>query len=315
MSTPSGGGEGSSAYGQQPGQSGGEEPAAPPYPYRSQDSFQDGRQQDGSPGDGSQGGAQQGGGQQGGGQPNPYAGQSGQPSSSQPGYGGQPNQPGPPGYGAQPNQPSQPGYGGQPNQPGQPGYGSQPTQRFASPAHGQQPPPVYGQQPPPAYGQQPPPAYGQPGYGQPGYQQPGYGQPGYGQPGYQQPGYGQPGYGQPGYGQPGWSGPVPAPKKSRTPLIAGIVALVVVVVVALLLILPTPIGLGKTLFDNQAMAADIATQYQNEFGIGIDVTCPAGEEVRAGSTFSCTGKTADGDDVTLAIKVTNGSGDYTWSEQ
>ncbi|KAJ2952841.1 hypothetical protein O0L34_g7208 [Tuta absoluta] len=66
--------------------------------------------------------------------------------SIQPGYGGQPGQPG---YG-QPGHPGQPGYG----QPGQPGYG-QPGQ--------------------PGYGQP-----GQPGYGQPG--QPGYGQPG-GQPG------------------------------------------------------------------------------------------------------------------------------------
>jgi hypothetical protein len=86
----------------------------------------------------------------------------------------------------------------------------------------------------------------QPGYGQPQYPQPQYPQPQYPQPQYpQQPGYGQPGppsqgmgYGQPGYPSQtmGYGGPPPGggypgaypsppqqPKRSRAPLIAGIV--------------------------------------------------------------------------------------------
>jgi hypothetical protein len=90
-------------------------------------------------------------------------------------------------------------------------------------------PPPGGQQPyggAPGYGQQP----AQPGYGAP---QPGYGapQPGYGPP---QPGYGapQPGYGapQPGYGPPPGGGYAPAPKKSNTGCVIGIVLAVVAVI-------------------------------------------------------------------------------------
>lgn len=81
----------------------------------------------------------------------------------------------------------------------------------------------FGQQPP--YGQQQP-TYGQPQQPTFGQQQPAYGQqPSYGQP--QQPAYGQPPYGQPPYGQFGQAGYV-TPKKSKAPLIIGIVAGVVV---------------------------------------------------------------------------------------
>lgn len=112
-----------------------------------------------------------------------------------------------------PTNPDQPGYPqpgyGQPQQPPQPGYG-QP----------QYPQPDYGQP------QQP-----QPGYGQPQYPQPGYGQPGapsqgmgYGQPGYpsQSMGYGAP---PPGGGYPGAYPPQQPqqPRRSRAPLIAGII--------------------------------------------------------------------------------------------
>ncbi|MFF9144299.1 hypothetical protein ACF1BN_05510 [Streptomyces sp. NPDC014861] len=100
-----------------------------------------------------------------------------------------------------------------------------------------QPGPYGGQQPqqPGPYGQQPGP-YGQPPQGQPGYgypQQAPQGvppQPGYGYP--QQPGpYGQ----QPQYGAPqgpgGYVPHPPAPKKSKTPLIIGAVAVVAAIAV------------------------------------------------------------------------------------
>jgi hypothetical protein len=126
--------------------------------------------------------------------------------------------------------PQQPGFDpnqqppqGQPGHGQQPGYGQQPQQ----PGYGQQPQqPGYGQTPPPGYGQQP--------------QQPGYGQ----QP--QQPGYGQtppPGYGQqPGYGPGG--GLPPAPKKSKTGLIVGVIAGALVLVVAVVLLVMQPWSSG-----------------------------------------------------------------------
>ncbi|MBA2389376.1 MAG: DUF4333 domain-containing protein [Geodermatophilaceae bacterium] len=192
-------------------------------------------------------------------------------------------------------QPAQPPYGGQPAQPSygsapaSPSYGepAQPTQQFSSPAYGQQP------------------AYGQPGYGQP---------PAYGQQ-QQQPPYGQPPFNQYG-GQSDWAGaPGGQPKKSKTPLIAGIVALVVVVIVALLLLLPgSPIGLGSTFFDETAVADAIAAQYEDEFDLQVEVTCPADQEVISGETFTCEGTTEEGDDVQLDVEITSDDGDYTWSE-
>jgi hypothetical protein len=91
----------------------------------------------------------------------------------------------------------------------------------------------YPQQP--GYGQAPQPGYGQPQYPQPEYPQPQYPQPGYGQPGppSQGMGYGQPNYPSQslGYGSPppggGYPGAYPPqqqpPKRSRAPLIAGII--------------------------------------------------------------------------------------------
>ena len=77
----------------------------------------------------------------------------------------------------------------------------------------------YPQQP--AFGNpQPQPGRPQP---QPGYQQP---QPSYSQPGYQQPGYGQQGY-QPTYGPAGYGMPPQPPRKSNTPLIVALVAILV----------------------------------------------------------------------------------------
>jgi hypothetical protein len=139
------------------------------------------------------------------------------PGSGGPGWPGDPTgqNPVPPGGG----QPGQPGYGqpggGQPGG-GQPGYGQQPP---APPPY--QPPPPTQQMPavPPAYGAPQPPAYGAP-------QPPPYGAP-------QPPPYGQ----QPGFGQPpvppGYATPYgPQPPGSggnRTPIIAGIVVVLLVI--------------------------------------------------------------------------------------
>jgi hypothetical protein len=202
---------------------------------------------------------------------------------------GQPGQPGPP-------------YG----QPAQPGYGVPPGQQYGQPAPAQ---PGYGQPAQPGYGQ---PA--QPGYGQPA--QPGYGQPA--QPGYGQPGYGQPGYGQPGYGgQPGAPGQYgggygqPA-RKSRTGLIAGLLVLALLVVGVVLLFVF--LG-GSSVLDQGAVERDVAAQFQEREGVGIDLDCPADMEVSAGATYECSGTTENGEDVTLQIAITDeGSGAYTWTE-
>ena len=184
------------------------------------------------------------------------------------------------------------------SQPGMPGPYVQPGQ-------------PYGQPQPGGYGQ--PGQYGQPGpYGPP--QQPGqYGPPGppYGQP---QPGqYGQP-YGQPYGGTPYGQQPYGPPKKSRTGLVVGLVVLAVVVIAAAILL---PILLSSTRLDPSATARDVAQQFEQREGVAVDLSCEDDMTVDNGATYACRGTTADGEDVTLTITITDEDAHpptYTWSE-
>jgi Domain of unknown function (DUF4333) len=234
-------------------------------------------------------------------------------------------------YGQGSREPNQQGYG-QPPSGDQPGYGQRPGQ------YGQDQP-AYGQQP--GYGQQ----YGQPGqgqqYGQPGqgqqYGQPGQGQQ-YGQPG-QQPYPGQqayPGYGQQ-YGQPGQQyggptsqpfqspyqqqqggyppAPAPAPKKSSAlPWVLLVIGLLVIAggVVAVLALTGR---LGKTTFDNTAVQRGVETILTGSYGLEnvSNVSCPAGQEVKTGSTFDCT-VTIDNQQRTVTITVKSDEGEYEVSQ-
>jgi hypothetical protein len=194
-------------------------------------------------------------------------------------------------------------------QPGQPqAYGQspqahdRPVQQPGAPSHGQ-----------PGYDQPEAPSYEQPGYGQPGYGQPGYGQPGYGQPGYGQPQWGQPQFGPPpGYGPP-YGAPYPgAPQKSKVGLIAGLTVLalllVAVVVVAVL-------AMQSTVLDPAAVERDVAAQFEQREGVAIDLDCGEEMEVDEGDSYRCTGVTADGEEVTLQITITDeDTAAYTWTE-
>jgi len=183
--------------------------------------------------------------------------------------------------------PTQPvGPFGQPQQPG-------PSQPYGQQPYGQ---PPYGP-PQQQYGQQP---YGQPPYGQP--QQ--YGQP-------PQP-YGQPAYGQPGaYGQQPYGQPAP-PTKSRVGLIAGVtVGLLVLIAVAVVLAM----SLSSTVLDRNAVQRDVAAQFEEREGVAVELECAEEMKVEADATYECTGTTADGEDVTLQIAITDEeSAAYTWTE-
>jgi|SRR5215470_405768 len=189
---------------------------------------------------------------------------------------------------------------------GQPGYGQRPGQY----GQGQ---PTYGQQP--GYGQQ----YGQPGQqpypGQQAY--PGYGQQ-YGQPGQQQP-YGGPTsqpFQSPYQQQPGgYPSAPPAPKKgSSLPWVLLVVGLLVIaggVVVALVL----TGTLGKTTFDNNAVQRGVESILTDSYHIDkiTGVSCPAGQEVKAGATFDCT-VTIDNQQKTVTVTVKTDKGDYEVSQ-
>lgn len=184
-----------------------------------------------------------------------------------------------------------------------------PTRPYSpNPAYGPgaaYPSPQYG---PPAYGQAPSYGPSQP-YGQPG-QAPFGGTPGYGPP--QQ--YGTP-YGVPPYPAPGpqyGSAPQAPAAKSKVGLIAlvtGVLLLVIAGVVVLLL------SLQSKVLDASAVERDVAAQFEQREGVAIDLDCGDDMKVRPGATYTCTGRTADGESVTLKIAITDAdTAAYTWTE-
>jgi hypothetical protein len=190
--------------------------------------------------------------------------------------------------------------------PGSPG----PTAGFGPPGYGQDP--RYGASPqdqPQFYGQQAPPPYGQP-YGQQPYGQP-YGQQPYG-PAQQ---YGPPVYGPFPYGAPGqpFGAPSPGPPaKSKVGLIAVLTLVALVVIAAAVVMVRT---FQSTVLDAASAERDVAAQFQEREGVAIDLTCPDDMAVRKGATYTCTGKTADGEAVTLRLAITNAkTAAYTWTE-
>ena len=170
-------------------------------------------------------------------------------------------------------------------------YGQPP---FGAPRHGQLPadpwPPPYG---PPQYG---PPQYGQPQYGQ---RHPGPWQ------------HDAPRPGAPGHGAPQQYGaPRPARVSRRGPVL-GLLLLVAVVVVA--------VGLaatgGSTVLSRSAVEQDVAEQFEQREGVAVDLECAEEMSVEVGATYECTGVTADDEQVTLRIEITDAAGArYTWSE-
>jgi hypothetical protein len=171
------------------------------------------------------------------------------------------------------------------------------------------PDPTRPYSPNPAYG--PGPAYPGPQYGPPAYGRPPYGGgPGYGPP----PQYGSPS-GVPPYPAPGpqyGSAPGAPAQKSKVGLIAlvtGVLLLVIAAVVVLLL------SLQSKVLDASAVERDVAAQFEQREGVAIDLDCGDDMEVRSGATYTCTGRTADGEAVTLEIAITDAdTAAYTWTE-
>jgi hypothetical protein len=141
----------------------------------------------------------------------------------------------------------------------------------------------------------PPPSYGRP-YAPP--------QP-YGQQPYARPAYGTPGqpYGQ-HYGAP--------PPKSKVGLIVGVTA-GILALIALAVVLA--LTLGGTVLDRGAVQRDVAQQFQEREGVAIDLSCAEDMKVDKGASYDCNGTTAQGEQVTLRITVTDErTPAYTWTE-
>jgi len=87
-----------------------------------------------------------------------------------------------------------------------------------------------------------------------------------------------------------------------------------VLLLALAILLPT-VFLAKTVLDPAAVQQDVAAQFQDQEGVGIELTCPGDMEVEVSRTYECTGTTEDSEDVTLVIEIAHEDGNYTWQER
>jgi hypothetical protein len=180
--------------------------------------------------------------------------------------------------------------------------------------------PQWGQQP--GYGGY----YGQQPYGQPQQQpeQPGQQQPYGGQPYGAQQGYGQQSYGQPvtPYPQPGqqWqfpqtgAGQTPPParkKRSALPWLLAAVGVLVIAAAVLAMLVATGRLSRTTTFDNTAVQNGVRDILTREYRIQnvTTVTCPSGQEVKAGRTFTCTANVG-GTDRRVTITVKTDAGEY-----
>jgi hypothetical protein len=182
---------------------------------------------------------------------------------------------------------------GQPAAPYSPPPVPQPRSPYTAPEPRYGPPP---QQPQPQYGQPQPQPQPQPQYGPPPAQ---YGPPA------QQFGGPQPPAGPPappyGYGQPA----APAPRKSRTGLVVGIV---VGVVVLAGLAVGAVFLFGSKSLDTAKAQTKIAELTKQQIGITpTDVSCPADVDLKSGTTFQCTAK-LDGQAISYTVKETDDKG-------
>jgi Domain of unknown function (DUF4333) len=211
-------------------------------------------------------------------------------------WGQQPQQPG-----AYPGTPS----GGFPEQPGQ-----QPQQQWGQQPGAYQQPGQQGQQ----YGQ--PGAYGQPPQGVPG-QQPQWGQQPGQQPQQQQaPQWGQqPGQPQQQWGQQpgqfgGYGQPQPTARKKSPVLLILIAVVVVLIAVVAFLGFVSPGFFNKRVLDSTAVQNGVTTVLKDNYKVtAANVSCPADQPVKQGTTFTCTA-TVDGQQKSVQITVKSSDGHY-----
>ncbi len=201
---------------------------------------------------------------------------------------------------AQPPRPAPDSQYGRYGPAGPPPYGQQPHAAPGQPAYGQQP-----QGPPPGYAVPGSPPYGQPPYGQQGFPPPGYGPGPYGPPGYGQPPYGPPPFGPPGTPSPG--------RRSKAGLVAARAGVLVLLVVGGTVL---AFATRSEVLDPRSVERDVAAQFEQREGVGIDLDCADDMTVDTGASYECTGVTADDEDVTLKITITDKEqAAYTWQTE
>jgi hypothetical protein len=103
--------------------------------------------------------------------------------------------------------------------------------------------------------------------------------------------------------------PAPKSKAGLIAILTGVALLVIAGGVVLVLSLRSPV------LDATSAERDVAAQFEQREGVAIDLHCPNDMKVEAGATYTCTGKTANGESVTLKLAITNAkTAAYTWTE-
>jgi len=91
--------------------------------------------------------------------------------------------------------------------------------------------------------------------------------------------------------------------------VTGITLLVIAGIVVLVM------ALQSTVLDPASVERDVAAQFEEREGVAIELDCADEMTVDPGSTYECTGTTADDEDVTLQIRIEDeDSAAYTWTE-
>ncbi|MGY1722330.1 DUF4333 domain-containing protein [Blastococcus sp. SYSU DS0533] len=126
--------------------------------------------------------------------------------------------------------------------------------------------------------------------------------------------HGGPGHGVPDTPRPGYGPPAPRPSGGRrrtgSLLLLAAVALAVVAGVALL-----ATTTGPTVLSRSAVERDVAAQFEQREGVAVTLDCDQEMHVEPGATYECSGVTADEEEVTLRIEITDADeARYTWSE-
>lgn len=100
-------------------------------------------------------------------------------------------------------------------------------------------------------------------------------------------------------------------RRSRAPFYGGVLVIGLLVVLAMLL--SRWLGLGPTLLDTREVERDVATQFEERYDVAVEVDCPPGMEVAEGRDYECDAETADREDLTLVITITDEDDvAYTW---
>jgi hypothetical protein len=97
------------------------------------------------------------------------------------------------------------------------------------------------------------------------------------------------------------------------------VGLIAAVTVGLLVLMAVGVvlamSLSSTVLDRNAVQTDVAAQFEEREGVAVELECEEEMKVETDATYECTGTTADGEDVTLQIAITDAdSAAYTWTE-